>query len=245
MEFRILHLYYDIMNLYGEYGNVSALERYLRMQGAGVTIDRLTVGDAPDFCSYDLVYTGSGTERKQLFVLEDIKQHTESIKNALESGVIFLATGNSFELFGKSVPSADGAVHEGLSLFDFTVSLGEKRILGDVIYRSGISEKPFVGFINRASEIYGVKHPLFTVVHGIGNSERDKSEGICEGSFYGTHLTGPCIVKNPHMAEYFVRLLTSRRSADYSPIRFGNEEKAYRTTLEALTDRFEGKQNRS
>ena len=96
MEFRILHLYYDIMNLYGEYGNVSALERYLRMQGAEVMTDRLTVRDAPDFCSYDLVYTGSGTERKQLFVLEDIKRHTESIKNALESGVIFLATGNSF-----------------------------------------------------------------------------------------------------------------------------------------------------
>lgn len=241
MEFRILHLYYDIMNLYGEYGNVSAIERYLKEQGAEVTVDLLTVGDAPDFGSYDLVYIGSGTERKQLFVLEDIKRHAESIKNALDAGVIFLATGNSFELFGKTLTAADGAVHDGLALFDFTVTLGDRRILGDVIYRSEICEKPFVGFINRASVISGVKHPLFTVVHGIGNSENDNSEGICEGSFYGTHLTGPCLVKNPHMAEYFVRLLDAKRSAVFCPISAGNEEKAYETTLCALTERFEGK----
>lgn len=241
MEFRILHLYYDIMNLYGEYGNVSALVRYLKEQGAEVSVDRLTVGDTPDFCSYDLVYIGSGTERKQLFVLEDIRRHAESIKNALDAGVIFLATGNSFELFGKTLTAADGTVHDGLSLFGLTVTLGEKRILGDVIYRSDICEKPFVGFINRASVITGVKHPLFTVVHGIGNSENDNSEGICEGSFYGTHLTGPCLVKNPHMAEYFVRLLDAKKALPFRPLSCGNEEKSYETTLRALNERFESK----
>lgn len=240
MEFRILHLYHDIMNLYGEYGNVSALKRYLGQQDAAVEIDRLSIGDTPSFDSYDLVYIGSGTERKQLFALEDLKRHTESIKSALASGVIFLATGNSFELFGKSVTDTDRTVHDGLSIFDFTVTLGDRRILGDTVCRSDIGEKPFVGFINRASEIFGVKHPLFEVTHGIGNTASDRFEGIREGSFYGTHLTGPCLIKNPHMAEYFVRLLTEKRSAPFRPLSCENEERAYLTTLNALTDRFDG-----
>ena len=42
---KILHLYHDIMNLYGEYANVSALERMLEKSGVKFTTDRLTLFD--------------------------------------------------------------------------------------------------------------------------------------------------------------------------------------------------------
>ena len=56
---KILHLYYDIMNLYGEYANVSALERIIENSGENVEIDRLTLGDNADINSYDFIYIGS------------------------------------------------------------------------------------------------------------------------------------------------------------------------------------------
>ncbi len=240
MEFKILHLYYDILNLYGEYGNVSALERYLSDQGGEVVTDRLTFGDNPDFSGYDIVYLGSGTEKGELSVLEDIKRHRESISEALEKSVPFFATGNSFELFGKEIVGADGTRHEGLDLFPFSTTLNDKkRTLCDQVCSSGISGLPFVGFINKASQTTGIVKPMFSVIHGSGNSDGDLGEGIAEGSFYGTHLTGPCLVKNPHLAEYFVRLIAENKGLPYTPLVCEYERKAYQVTLDALRERFE------
>ena len=39
MKINILHLYYDLMNLYGENGNVLCLKKYLENQNIDVTID--------------------------------------------------------------------------------------------------------------------------------------------------------------------------------------------------------------
>ena len=46
---KILHLYYDLMNLYGEYANVSALERYLRQQDIEAVTDKKSLYDDIDF----------------------------------------------------------------------------------------------------------------------------------------------------------------------------------------------------
>ena len=56
MEYKILHLYHDLMNLYGESGNVRALARHLSDQGFQVVVDRKSVGDEIDFSQYGFVY---------------------------------------------------------------------------------------------------------------------------------------------------------------------------------------------
>ena len=60
---KILHLYHDIMNLYGEYANVSALERMLEKSGVKFTTDRLTLFDNADLGDYDL-YTSVRVQKK-------------------------------------------------------------------------------------------------------------------------------------------------------------------------------------
>lgn len=239
MEFKILHLYYDILNLYGEHGNVLALERYLSSQGGEVTVDKMSLGETPNFNEYDIVYLGSGTEEAEITVLEDIKQHRTNIINALDENVIFLATGNSFELFGREITDSKGVVYKALSLFDFTVTLTDKsRTLCDQLCSSEISPLPFVGFINKASEIYGIENPIFSVIHGKGNHEDSNMEGIREGSFFGTHLTGPCLVKNPHLAEFVVKIIDEKKGIPFAPFPFEYEKKAYQITLNALNERF-------
>ena len=45
MTIRIAHLYYDIMNLYGEIGNIKVLRYHLEEQGIKVIIDNLSIND--------------------------------------------------------------------------------------------------------------------------------------------------------------------------------------------------------
>ena len=56
MTIRIAHLYYDIMNLYGEIGNIKVLRYHLEEQGIKVIIDNLSINDEIDFNKYDLLY---------------------------------------------------------------------------------------------------------------------------------------------------------------------------------------------
>ena len=239
MEIRVLHLYYDLMNLYGEYANVSVLERFLLQQGADVRIDRLSLYDEVDFSVYDFVYIGSATERKQLIALENIMKYKSQIKDAYQNGTAFLATGNAFELFGKNIKTPSGETLDCLGLFDFCTEVNDKqRTLEDQVCDGIFSEIKAVGFINKASEIFGIETPMFKVVSGCGNNKNEATEGIAVNNFYGTHLTGPLLVKNPDIAEFFVKLLCNKKGIEFSGIDSENEKKAYKITLNALMERF-------
>lgn len=239
MGVKVLHLYHDLLNLYGEYGNVSALERYLKNQGVEVAVDKLSLYDKVDFAAYDFIYLGSGTEEKQLKALDDLKSNKSDIVSAYENGTVILATGNSFEIFGKSITTPDGKKIDGLGILDIDTSVTDKqRTLTDEVCSAEFIGRECVGFINKASETVSREKPMFTVKLGAGNSKDSKSEGVIKGNFYGTHLTGPCLVKNPHLLEYFVSLLTEKCGFELKPVTLEYETRAYEITLEALKNRM-------
>lgn len=203
---KILHLFPDLMNLYGEYANTLALQRAVSEKGRAAEIEKLSVGDELDFSEYDFIYIGSGTEKNQKIALEYLRPYIEQLKTALESGKIILATGNSFEIFGDSITDRDGERFEGLKLFGFTVTEGTERIVEDIV--ANLEGERIIGFINKASQIDGVKNPLFVIKQGVGNSESSpNAEGIQAGSFYGTHIIGPLLIRNKNIAEYFAEML--------------------------------------
>lgn len=129
MEIYILHLYYDILNLYGEYGNVVIMKKHLENQGFIVHIERKTIGDEINFSKYQFIYVGCGTEKNLKVVLKDIKRHINQIRTAIEKNIVFLATGNSYEMFGRKVDK-----EEGLNIFDFETIGLNNRIVSNVIY---------------------------------------------------------------------------------------------------------------
>ena len=98
---KLLHLYHDIMNLYGDWANVAAMKRMLEKSGEEVTVDRLSLGDKATLTDYDFIFIGSGTEKNQRVVLDDFKKYTEELKACVEGGKVILLTGNSFEMLGK------------------------------------------------------------------------------------------------------------------------------------------------
>ena len=105
---RILHLYPELMNLYGEYGNVLVLKKHLEDQGLEVTIDRKDVEESIDFDRYDMIYMGSGTEKNQLIALKDLLKYKYYFKKAVDDGKVILFTGNAMDLVMVTVVSVYG-----------------------------------------------------------------------------------------------------------------------------------------
>lgn len=245
MDIKILHMYHDCMNLYGDYGNISVVEKKLCLMGFNVFVDKKSLFEEVCFEDYDFVYIGSGTEKSEIAALEDLKRHRISIISALNNDVLFLATGNSFEMFGKKITDDAGTEHEALGVFDFSTDLCNKRILEDQVCKiiSDTCSEVFecVGFINKASEITGINSPLFHVIYGVGNTRQDKFEGFRHGSFYGTHLTGPCLVKNPRLCNLFVNIILLNKGMDSNNIHtvsLDYENIAQENSLKALKARF-------
>ncbi len=240
---KILHLYYDLMNLYGEYGNISAITRILEKSNQEYELDKLTINDNIDFSAYDFIYIGSGTERNQKIALNDFYKYSEEIKNYISSNKLILMTGNSFEMLGKAITDCNNKMYMGLGVFDFvTIEQNKKRYTSDAIFTTEIQENPLVGFINKCSEINGIELPLFDVKMGIGNNNNDNKEGLHLANLFATHLTGPILIKNPYFLEFIAKRLSENTNnfevcTDYLKY----EYLAYEITLRELNNRFENK----
>ena len=212
MEIKILHLYSDFMNLYGEYGNVRLLTKALEEKNCEAVIDKKTITDTEiDFESYDFIYCGAGTESKRTFALNHLKNFKESLKSAFENNKVMLFTGNSWEMLGKSIETAEGNVTDGLNLFDFEVKeQSARRLTGDIKAKTEFIDDELIGFINKCSEVKGVNSPLFTLTMK-PESFAFETEGIKEKNLFGTQIVGPVLVKNPALCNYIAELIIKNK----------------------------------
>ena len=208
---RIIHLFADLCNLYGDYGNVCALKRMLENKGQNVEIEYQSIDDEIDVSGADFVFIGSATERNQKVALNYLQSYKDNIKTALDNGTVILATGNSFEMFGQSVTDCDGTKHEGLTFFPYETVEGKERIVTDSLCTTLQCGGDIIGFVNKASLTTGATSPLFDVKQGSGNGKDDNKEGVHYGNFYGTHLIGPVLIRNPQLCEYFADMLIKKQ----------------------------------
>lgn len=234
MNFTIAHLYYDLLNLYGENGNIKILKKQLEDQGVKVTVKFLTIDDELHFEDYDLVYMGMGTEENQELVLKHLRKYKDEIKEMIENGKYFLITGNSIELFGKRIIKKDEKALSGLKVFNYDAKREEFRIVDEALFKTDLIKKPILGFQNQRSVLIGNEHPMFQVISGTGSYPNSTNEGIHYKNFYGTYLVGPFLVRNPEFTRYFLRKLIQSKNNRF-PIKKFNlimENNAYNDFLE-------------
>ncbi len=234
MELNILHLYYDILNLYGEYGNVVIMKKHLEDQGYKVNVDKKTVNDEIEFEKYNFIYIGCGTEKNLDFVLEDMKKRVVDFNNAIENKVVILATGNSFEMFGKNIDKK-----EGLCIFDYEVERLKDRVTSDVIYKSKFFDGKVVGFVNKMTETYHNMSPLFEVEFGVGENKRNDFEGVQYVNLYGTHISGPILARNPNFLKHLLIKICKNadKKFEYKEIEYPYEDAGYDLVLSELEKR--------
>lgn len=243
MELTILHLYPDMMNLYGEYANVAVLRRRLEALGVAAAAEEVPCGGRPDLSGADLIYMGAGTERKQKYALEALCPWREDLRAAVDRGAVLLFTGSAMEVLGTSVTDASGRVWPGLGLADFTTVETEKRTPVDVVATPTLWEAPAVGFMNKCSLTHGVATPLFSALSlGFGNEADHGAEGYVSGNVFATHLTGPVLVKNPDFGDLLLRRLFAQKGWDLpEPLpELPHQRAAYAVTLEELQKRSGG-----
>lgn len=202
MTIRVAHLYYDLMNLYGEIGNLKVIEYQLKKQKINVTIDKLSLNDKIEFEKYDLIYIGSGTKKSTLLVLEDLKKYKQQVKEYIENNKFMLVTGNSINVFSKKIGDT-----EALNIFDFNISYSNARLVGDVILDN------IIGFQNRDTLIENNNNPIFN------NSEI----GIHYKNFYGTYIIGPLLIRNPNFSQKFTKNLIISKKNDFKFRKFDFE----------------------
>lgn len=233
MDCKLLHIYGDVMNLYGEYANVAILARYLRDLGHSVSVDTLSLYESKDISGYDFYYMGAGTERKQKLALSQLVRYRDALQAACDEGRTMLFTGNAFELLGKSVTDAKGQTYEGLGLDAFETVETTRRIVGDVL--AELDGQPVVGFMNKCSRTTGVETPLLRLSMGFGNDTDRGAEGWQRNRCFGSHLTGPLLVKNPFLLKRTAQHILGEAYRD--TVSEPYMEQGFETTLQELQKR--------
>lgn len=231
----ILWLYDDLLDLYGDWGNLLAVEKGLDAMGIGHETHRKSIGDEVDFSAYDLIYLGPGKARNLEAAAKDLLPRKEAVLSAIEDGKLFLVTGNSRLLFGKSFEGFSGETAEGLGLFSYTgIETGNvfiSDVLGEYTFEKTCES---YGFINRTAHIEGdCGAPLFRVKKGAGDGvgESADKEGSLYKNFFGTWQLGPVLVKNPQLLREVLRRLAGE---DYQDPDLQAQELALRLTLSEM-----------
>ena len=230
---KILHLYPNLMNLYGDYANITVLKKHLEDQGLKVKVDYKDVEDTIYLEKYNIIYMGSGAESNLMIALKDIMKYKNVFTNCVNNGTTILFTGNAMELLGKTI---DGI--QALDIFDFETKHTDKRYTGDVIVKN--NKFGFVvGFINKSANIInGEKDKLFDYIFMDNNLSDNDYEGCYKNNTYGTHIIGPVLVKNPDFIKEIIKTVVPN-IFKFRNIKYEYEVDSYITTLNALKDRID------
>ena len=92
MELNICHLYPDILNLYGDRGNIITMKRRMEDRGIKVNVEGCSIGETLDANRYDIFFIGGGQDFEQEVLLKDLGTgKAAEIRAAVEDEKIFLA----------------------------------------------------------------------------------------------------------------------------------------------------------
>ncbi len=211
MHLTIGWLYGTKMNIYGDRGNVLALEQRARWRGIPAETREIGLGEPiPD--DVDIFFFGGGQDQEQIAVSADLQgEKGEALKAAVEDGAALLAVCGGYQLLGHEYRPHDGPALLGIGLFDLVTEAGSERFIGNIVVESPFGE--LVGFENHS----GLTHlgpgtePLGRVRVGRGNNGRDGTEGARYKHAVGCYMHGSLLPKNPDFADWLLAAGLSRR----------------------------------
>ncbi|MCR5277809.1 MAG: hypothetical protein K6E19_00030 [Lachnospiraceae bacterium] len=206
----IEYLYPEVSNLYGDPFNVKYLSKCIAENGLSAETVEDSLNSEPYFVKNkpDLVYIGPMTEHSQELVLERLKPYTARIREIIDAGVIFFATGNAIELFEKEIECEDGKVIPCLGLYPFTA---KQRMFNryNSLFLGEFEGIKIVGNKSQFTHSYGdtSEYPFVKVTKGDGLAPGEPFEGIKDNSFFGTYLLGPLLPLNPLFTKHLLKLM--------------------------------------
>ena len=221
----------DVMGTYGDGGNDVVLRQRLRLRGIDAEIVEITLAEpVPD--SLDLYTLGGAEDYAQRLATRHLLRHP-GLQRAVDRGAPVLAICAAIQVLGHWYETSAGERVEGVGLLDLTTSPQPERTIGEVVSEplvDGLTQ-PLTGFENhRGGTVLGTDaRPLAAVVKGAGNRLGDGFDGAVQGSVIATYLHGPCLARNPELAD----LLLSRVVGDLPPLELPEVDQLRRERLAA------------
>ena len=227
---RICYLYPDLMDTYGDIGNIIALKKRCATRNIKVEIVNKSLNDKIEKDKFDLFFFGGGQDKIQILVGKDLQKKRENLINSIEKGAVLLSICGGYQLLQKYFRTVSGETIKGIGLFDAHTEGSDERMIQNLwidlsknikdeikeIYPT-VDKKQLttdlIGFENHSGKTYLGKNlkPLGTVIKGAGNNGEDKTEGAIYKNAFGCYLHGSLLPKNPHFADYLIAKALERR----------------------------------
>ncbi len=219
MKLNICHLYPDVLNLYGDSGNIVCLQRRLQWRGIEVEVTELPIGATADFTQFDLFFIGGGQDFEQSVLLDDLRSGKDKeIISAIEDEKVFLAICGGYQILGQYYETHAGQKCDFTGALDLYTLGSDTRLIGDYAFQCG--DEAFsgniVGFENHSGKTYlgtGVS-PLGKVLSGFGNNGEDGTEGARYKNTFCSYCHGPMLPKNPEFADMLLLTALKRKAPD-------------------------------
>ena len=243
----IHHLYADMMNLYGDRGNVISIKKRCEWRGIPVEVVDVGLGESVRPTGRDLFLFGGGQDREQALLADDLSgSKGADLRAIVEDGGVILGVCGGYQLMGHHYETPEGEKLPGVGIFDLHTEPrkpDEARLIGNVLVDvpapETADERRIVGFENHGGRTYlGGTEPLGRVVAGFGNNGRDGTEGARRLNAYGTYLHGSLLPKNPWLTDQLI--LNALRRTDDSFELEPLEDSVERRAFEAMSGRLVG-----
>lgn len=219
MELKICHLYPDILNLYGDRGNVICMEHRLRWRGIDVVTTGVSIGEPLHAADYDLFFIGGGQDFEQEVLLGDLGVgKADEIKAAVVDGKTFLAICGGYQMLGAYYKTWDGVQCDFIGALDLYTIGSKERMIGNYMFTcEELNGQTVVGFENHSGKTYlgsGVR-PMGKVLTGHGNNGEDGGEGARYNNVFATYSHGCLLPKNPVLCDH---ILTTALAQKYGTV---------------------------
>lgn len=242
---KLLHMYPNVLDLYGDGGNVEVLKYRCKKRGIEliVTPHYLDTPDTADFSQQDIIYLGGGADYEQQLLAQDLLSCKDKIAAAHKNGVFMLMICGGYQLMGQYYKDSNGEKIPGLGLFSYYTQASRNkrdRCIGNIVIDTQICDGDYkvIGFENHGGQTANVATPFGKVLHGNGNVRGGEFEGYVEENVIATYLHGPLLSKNPKLADHIISYCMKRKgeSAELAPLNDKLEEACRKQLLKRLSE---------
>lgn len=215
-QVRILHLYPNELNTYGDHGNALVLKKRIAQHGFEPLLTyHHPGGKLPE--RVDIVIGGGGQDSAQADVQADILRIGSRLHELAEKNVPMVLICGTYQLFGHRFITHQGKEVKGIGIFDLQTIGGDKRMIGNLMVKSDAGI--LFGFENHSGQTFLGKgqKPLGKVLRGNGNNGKDKTEGARTNNVFGTYMHGPFLPNNPGFCDEIIKIAVQNRGFELPP----------------------------
>ena len=213
-ELKVAHLYGDLLNTYGDNGNLLALNYYAKMMDTKLDTQIVSLDDQFVAKDWDIVFFGGGQDYEQTIVSRDLQNKKAELTSYIEDGGPLLAICGGYQLLGHYYVGANGEKISGIGALDhYTLSQDDNRFIGDIVIKNQETGETYHGFENHNGMTFlgEGERPLGQVLQGNGNNGKDQSEGVIYKNTFGSYFHGPILARNEALAKRILKLALQRK----------------------------------